>query len=421
MIEVRMPEAGFSITEGTVIEWHKKIGDTVKEGENVVSVETDKITVDLPAEGKGVLQEVRYNEGEVVPVGDVLGIIAESGEKISESPEKESPEKESPEKESPEKSIKKDADTEIDHIEIVADTGSASDGRKISPAARATARVHGIDISGIREGTGPGGRIVKKDVLSYLEKIKGKEAKRIVTEQKVLRVGLTGREERRVEFTGWRKVIAGRMVKSTIEVPHYMMSVEADVTELRVVIDRLRAREGLHVTYLPFMMKAIEAGIEDEPLINAWCDGNGYTIKKDLNIGIAVDLGEKLLVPVVKDVSGKSVLELTKELEELVRKTREENLETADVEGGTITLTNVGMFATTYATSVIVQPQVAIVYMGAVTEAPGIQNGAVAIRKKMTFGATFDHRVVNGAAGGRFLKRVKECLEDIGELVARLR
>jgi len=413
MIEVRMPEAGFSITEGTVIEWYKKIGDTVNEGENVVSVETDKITVDLPAEGKGVLQEVRYDAGEVVPVGDVLGIIAESGEKISESPEKESPEK----------SIKKDADTEIDHIGKVADTGFASDGRRISPAAKATARVHGIDISVIKEGTGPGGRIIKKDVLSYLEKIKGKEGKRISigAEQKALKVGLTGREERRVEFTGWRKVIADRMVKSTTEVPHYMMSVEADVTELRAVIDRLRAREGLHVTYLHFMMKAIEAGIEDEPLINTWCDGNGYTIKEDLNIGIAVDLGEKLLVPVVNNVRGKSVLELTKELEELVRKTREENLETADVEGGTITLTNVGMFATTYATSVIVQPQVAIVYMGAVTEAPGIWNGAVAIREKMTFGATFDHRVVNGAAGGRFLKRGKECLEDMGELVARLR
>jgi len=406
MIEVRMPEAGFSITEGTVIEWYKKVGDAVDEGENVVSVETDKITVDIPAEGKGVLEEVRYDAGEVVPVGDVLGIIAESGEKLSESNAK---------------SVKKDSDRDISRAGIVVETGHRKVERKVSPAAKATARVHGIDISMIGVGTGPGGRIVKKDVLAYLEKSKGKEGKETITEKKASKATLTGIKERRVEFTGWRKVIADRMVNSTTEVPHYMMSVEADVTELRTVVDRLRAREGIHITYLPFMMKAIEAGIEDEPLINAWCDGNGYTVKENLNIGIAVDLGEKLLVPVVKNVRGKSVLELTVELEELVRKTREENLETDDVEGGTITLTNIGMFATSYATSVIVQPQVAIVYMGAVVDAPGILDGAVAIRKKMTFGATFDHRVVNGAAGGRFLKRVKECLEDMGTLVARLR
>jgi len=406
MIEVRMPEAGFSITEGTVIEWYKKVGDAVDEGENVVSVETDKITVDIPAEGKGVLEEVRYDAGEVVPVGDVLGIIAESGEKLSESNAK---------------SVKKDSDRDISRAGIVVETGHRKVERKVSPAAKATARVHGIDISMIGVGTGPGGRIVKKDVLAYLEKSKGKEGKETITEKKASKATLTGIKERRVEFTGWRKVIADRMVNSTTEVPHYMMSVEADVTELRTVVDRLRAREGIHITYLPFMMKAIEAGIQDEPLINAWCDGNGYTVKENLNIVIAVDLGEKLIVPVVKNVRGKSVLELTVELEELVRKTREENLETDDVEGGTITLTNIGMFATSYATSVIVQPQVAIVYMGAVVDAPGILDGAVAIRKKMTFGATFDHRVVNGAAGGRFLKRVKECLEDMGTLVARLR
>ncbi len=409
MIEVRMPEAGFSITEGTVVEWHKKVGDAVNEGENVVSVETDKITVDIPAEKKGILEKVLYNAGEVVPVGDVLGVIAEWGDRVSESFEK---------------GVKKDADKEIIPTGSVRNTAVGRDGRKISPAARATARVHGIDVTGIKEGSGPGGRIVKTDVLSYLEKIKDREVKKVFSEQKALKGKFTGTadtKERRVEFTGWRRVIAERMVKSTTEVPHYMMSVDADVTELGAVVERLHVKEGLHITYLPFMMKAIEAGIEDEPLINAWCDGSGYTIKEDLNIGIAVDLGEKLLVPVVKDVRGKSVLELTGELEELIRKTRQENLETADVEGGTITLTNVGMFATSYATSVIVQPQVAIVYMGTATEAPGVMDGAVAVRKKMTFGATFDHRVVNGAAGGRFLKRVKQCLEDTGELAARLR
>ena len=197
-------------------------------------------------------------------------------------------------------------------------------------------------------------------------------------------------------------------------------TVEADVTDLSRLIDRIRELEGLRITYLPFMMKALEYGILEVPAVNAYCDGKGFTVLEEINMGIAIDLGEKLLVPVIKDIRSKSVLEMVDELGILIKKTRDERLEPSDVEGGTMTLTNVGMFQIHSATSVILQPQVSIIYMGTAREAPGVQDGRIEIRKKMICGSTFDHRVVNGASGGRFLTTVKEYLEDMGRFVKHL-
>lgn len=407
MVEIKMPEAGFSITEGRVIEWYKGVGDRVEEGENVVSVETDKITVEIPAERGGVLHEIRYREDDVAPVGMVMGIIVEEGEELTEG-----------------EKVSQEVENKIEVQVDAKSQGKVDSNRRISPAAKAVARVKGVDISRIGEGSGPHGRIVKKDVLDFLAEV---EAGRAGVEE------VTAGAERgsgkkveegaaRIEFKGWRKVIADRMVSSFREVPHYTMSVEADITELADRIKVLREKEdGLHITYLPFMMKAIVVGMEEVPYVNAFCDGEGFTVRPEINIGVAVDLGEKLLVPVVKDVKGKSILELVNEVDDLVRKAREGRLEAGDVQGGTITLTNVGMFQTHSATSIIVQPQVAIIYMGAAREVPAVWDGRIEVRKKMIFGATYDHRVVNGAAGGRFLKKVKDCIEDLGVLMIRLR
>jgi len=160
--------------------------------------------------------------------------------------------------------------------------------------------------------------------------------------------------------------------------------------------------------------------MEEVPYVNAFCDGKGFTVRPEINIGVAVDLGEKLLVLVVKDVKRKSILELVEEVDGLAKKAREGMLEAEDVQGGTLTLTNVGMFQTHSATSIILQPQVAIIYMWAAREVPAVWDGKIEVRKKMIFGATYDHRVVNGAAGGRFLKKVKDCLEDLGVLMIRI-
>lgn len=402
MIQIKMPEAGFSITEGTVIEWYKKVGDTVDEGENVVCVETDKLTVDIPAERGGTLNEVKYKAGEVVPVGEVMGIILEGEEKPPEAGKE---------------TVQREKVESTGESVRVKEKPRIGEGIKISPAAKAVARTKRIDISQISAGSGPHGRIVKQDVYDFITRSerKPKEAATAVSGKGAARPG------QRVEFKGWRKVIADRMLASKTEIPHYTMSVEADVTELSNLIQRIRELEGIRITYLPFMMKALEHGIREVPVVNAHCDGKGFTILEEINMGIAIDLGEKLLVPVIRDVRSRSVLELVDELGVLIKKTREERLEPADVEGGTITLTNVGMFQIHSATSVILQPQVSIIYMGTAREAPGVQDGKLEVRKKMIFGSTFDHRVVNGASGGRFLMHVKEYLEDIGRFVMHLR
>ena len=410
MVQIKMPEAGFSITEGTVIEWYKEVGDSIKEGENVVCVETDKLAVDIPAERSGVLNEVKYRAGEVVTVGEVMGIMLEGEEKPPEAGDEALPK----------------AEAEITGESVqVKEKARMEEGRKISPAAKAVARSKGIDLSQIVTGSGPHGRIVKQDVIDFITRYDVERKETLAAPAATSKTSVMStagvKPGQRVEFKGWRKVIADRMLASKTEIPHYTMSVEADVTELSHFIQRIRELEGLRITYLPFMMKALEHGIQEVPIVNAHCDGKGFTVLEEINMGIAIDLGEKLLVPVIKDIRSKSVLELVDELGVLIKKTRDERLEPSDVEGGTMTLTNVGMFQIHSATSVILQPQVSIIYMGTAQEAPGVRYGRIEIRKKMIFGSTFDHRVVNGASGGRFLMKVKEYLEDMGRFVMHLR
>jgi pyruvate/2-oxoglutarate dehydrogenase complex dihydrolipoamide acyltransferase (E2) component len=274
-------------------------------------------------------------------------------------------------------------------------------------------------------GSGPHGRIVKQDVLDFVSK--PTSAKKVSDESTIVKTATAGQtghraaHGQRIEFTGWRKVIADRMLRSKTEIPHYTMNIEIDVTDLDRLIQRLRETEGKKITYLPFMMKALEQGIGEAPEVNAFCDGKGFSMMQEINMGLAVDLGQKLLVPVVHDVQSKSVLQLFDELGPLINKAREDRLDPADVEGGTMTLTNVGMFKIHSANSVIVQPQVTIIYMGTAREVPAVHEGHIEIRKRMICGATFDHRVVNGAQGGRFLVKVKEYLEDMGRFVMHIR
>ena len=403
MIEIKMPEAGFSVTEGTVVEWYKEVGDRVREGENLVRVETEKITVDIPAESSGVLQEIRSRSGEVVLTGSVLGVISESAgaaaEKITPAVWSVSP-------------------------LLPGNTVGQAPGtqRLISPAAKALARSKNVDLSLILGGSGPGGRIVKQDVQDQLGSMEAVQADGMKRSQLNRESPPLSDGRQRIEFRGWRKVIADRMLESAQQIPHYTMSVEADVTELSRTIARLRQKdEKLHITYLPFMMKAMILGIREIARVNALADRNGYTIHDEVNIGIAVDLGEKLLVPVIRDVQNKSILELVHGMDELVNKARADRLATPDIEGGTITLTNVGMFQTISATSLILPPQVAIVYMGVARDMPAVWEGKIEVRKRMVFGATYDHRVINGADGGRFLKTVKDCLEDSSILLLQMR
>jgi pyruvate dehydrogenase E2 component (dihydrolipoamide acetyltransferase) len=411
--EIKVPQAGFSITEGTVVQWYKSVGQKVQEGETIVSVETDKVVVEIPGQCSGVLIEIKYEVGETVPIGSVLGVIRGEGE----------------EKGAPVEQLGKrmqmrqepfGAMLESEEIKgAILSAGNISVAekidRKISPLARTIAKREGVDLSKISVGTGPGGRIVKEDVLRLVQK---KEAIEPETRKPFGKI----EGEEKVLFKGWRKVIADRMISSARNVPQASTLVEIDVTEIdKLIISSKSGQDQAKLTYLPFLMKAIQFGIHVAPEINAYCYEDGFVLQKDLNIGVAVDLGEKLIVPVVKEVREKSILELAEEVRNLARKARAEKLEPKDVEGGTMTITNLGPFGAYAAVPLILQPQTTIIGIGAVREEPSVVNGSIEIRKKMMVTGVFDHRVINGASGARFLIEMKKNLEDPKGLVLKMR
>jgi pyruvate/2-oxoglutarate dehydrogenase complex dihydrolipoamide acyltransferase (E2) component len=415
LYEIKVPEAGFSITEGTVVQGHKNVGEKIQEGETIVSVETDKVVVEIPSQWTGVLVEIKQEVGETVPIGGVLGVIQGEGEeKVAPAVER---------KEAPlaaAAGMGAQAKAALPAADLSAPEKRR---RKISPLARAVARREGIDLSGISAGSGPGGRIVKDDVLRFAQKrgAVAPEAPKPAEGAAVKAPEKVGAPEK-VKFTSWRKVIADRMISSARNVPQASTLMDIDVTEIASFI--VSAKEGpgqVRLTYLPFLMKAVQMALPAAPEINAYCYDDGFVLQQDLNIGVAVDLGEKLVVPVVKGVREKSILDLAEEVRTLAAKARAEKLDPRDVEGGTITLTNLGPFGAYAAMPLILQPQTTIIGIGAVREEPSVVNGAIAIRKKMMVTGVFDHRVINGAAGARFLREMKTCLEDPKVLILKMR
>jgi pyruvate/2-oxoglutarate dehydrogenase complex dihydrolipoamide acyltransferase (E2) component len=414
--DLRVPEAGFSVPEATVIEWHKEIGDYVHEGETVVSIETDKINVELPAPQSGILTEIRYQPGEVVAVGDVLGVITSQDEAAVGSTTQALGSQDA-------KAVQLNSGAASREVLTAQATKSPAtpamtgSQRKISPVAKTLAKMEAVDLSQIETGSGPEGRIVKEDVLRLIEEQKTAPAavgKRTVAPP--------AEPEEKIHLTAWRKLIADRMTTSMRTIPHYAQSVEVDVTDLTEFIASTKGTADMpRMTYLPFVMKAIQAGLKVTPEANAYCDEDGYVMKKILNIGVAVDVSGKLLVPVVRDVMGKTILELAEEIQVLIDKARNNRLEPYDVQDGTFTITNVGVFGLHSGWAIILPPQTTIMAMGAVREVPAVVNGSVVIRQKIMLTNSYDHRVVHGGPGGRFLREIKNHLENPQKLLLAMR
>jgi pyruvate/2-oxoglutarate dehydrogenase complex dihydrolipoamide acyltransferase (E2) component len=401
LYEIKVPEAGFNIPECIIVEWMRNVGEKVEEGETVVTLESEKLSVDVPAESSGIVSEIRYKEGETVTVGSVIGVISshEDGPEIKRSVETGTV-----------------SGIEKPEHKIAPKSGRKWKGRKISPAAKALAGMKGVDLDKIGSGSGPEGRIVKNDVLSSLSKHKQENAA-----DKTSLSAVSGSQEEKVLLTGWRKVIAERMTRSVREVPQYFQCIEVDVTRLAETVQSLKGREDLpRITYLPFVIKAISSGIDAVPCINALFLEEGYVIKREIHVGVAVDLGEKLVVPVVRNVREKSIVQIAREVGELVRKARSEKIDASDVEGGTITVTNVGGYGLFTGIPIILQPQAAIISMGTVREVPFVKNGLLALRYMLMIGGSFDHRIVNGGPAARFLQEVKKSLEDLDLLMIKM-
>ncbi|MBI3753202.1 MAG: 2-oxo acid dehydrogenase subunit E2 [Deltaproteobacteria bacterium] len=370
-----LPDLGEGITEGEIRRWVVKEGDAVNEHQTILEVETDKAVVEVPSPKKGFVQKIFKLEGEIAKVGDILLTIAETLEEKKEEKKSFGVVGRLPEAE-----------------EILA-----------TPAVRNLAKRFGVNIEKVK-GTGPGGRITEEDVA----KASG-GAKDLTKDQ-------YGSVER-VPIKGVRRSIVKNLLASMRNAAFVTGMDDADVSalwRLREKEKKVALAKGIRLTFLPFFMKAVQHALVAYPRLNASVDeaGEEIIVKKYYNIGVAVDTPDGLMVPVVKDVDKKTILELAKELQELSDKAKERKIKLGELKGSTFTISNYGSFGGTYATPIINYPDVAILGTGKISERPWIKDGQVVIRKVLSLSLTFDHRVIDGAEAAQFLNKIIQYLED---------
>jgi pyruvate dehydrogenase E2 component (dihydrolipoamide acetyltransferase) len=421
--EFKLPDLGEGLTEGEIVKWLVKVGDSLEEGQSFVQLETDKAVVDIPSPRKGIVLKLGAAEGQTVQVGQVLIVIGEPGEKPEAPPlPKKKPEKEEAR---PRPSV-----GVVGELEEAAEEVAEKAPPRPAPApAMARAEILAvpmvrklaadmkIDLRTVR-GSGPQGRITKDDVLKAAKEKKVPEKEAPPKEVKELRKDAYGSVER-IPLRGMRKTIAQSMAKSKSTIPHAAGIDEADVTQLltlRAKAKERAAQRKIHLTILPFVIKAVAAALEEHPYLNASLDdGSGeILLKKYYNLGVAVDTKDGLIVPVVKNVKGKNVFQLATELTELSDKARARTIDLADLKGGTFTITNFGAMGGLYGFPIIHHPEVGILGMGKIFEKPVVKEGKVEIRKVLPLSLSFDHRVVDGAEAVRFMNTVIQFLEDPG-------
>jgi pyruvate dehydrogenase E2 component (dihydrolipoamide acetyltransferase) len=427
--EFKFPDIGEGLTEGEIVRWLVKEGDEIKEGQPLVEVETDKALAEIPAPRTGVVLKILAKEKEVVKVGQVFVVIGERGEtfaapsqkpsvgvvgELEEAPE-EAPEAEkvSPRKAREEVPSKEKVEKET--VKPAPGKPALADERALAtPAVRALARELGVDINKV-QGTGAEGRVLEKDIRQAAE-AKVKPAEEVKEIKKVRKYDLYGAVER-IPLRGVRRSIAKAMVKSKYTAPHVTAMDDADVTELWQIREKekkVAEGRGIKLTILPFIIKAVVTGLTDHPYLNATLDDESEEIvlKKYINIGLATDTPEGLMVPVVKLAKDKSIFELAQELTQLTEKARNRTIDLADLKGGTFTITNYGAVRGIYGTPIINYPEVAILGIGKIQDKPVIRDEKVVIRKILPLSLSFDHRVVDGAEAARFLNTVIIRLED---------
>ncbi|MBX2950497.1 MAG: 2-oxo acid dehydrogenase subunit E2 [Crocinitomicaceae bacterium] len=439
-IEIRLPKMGESVTEATITNWLKNVGDSVELDEPLVEVATDKVDNELPSEAQGVLIERLFEVDQVAQVGDVIAIISTDG---ADTPAPAAPTKE----ETPVQVAESIVANAVQTTQTVSVPSNGS-GKFYSPLVKSIAQaenISGQELDAIA-GTGQGGRVTKKDILSYLDnRTSGTAAPATVTETAKTEVPAAKKEaapatatsgflanikepvvvpnpgDEIIEMDRMRKLIAEHMIMSTHVSPHVTSYVEADVTEIvnwrNKVKDVYKKREGENITFTPIFMEAIVKAIKDFPMINVSVSGTKIIKRKDINLGMATALPSgNLIVPVIKNADQLNLNGLTKAVNALANNARNNTLKPEDIQGGTYTVTNVGTFGNVMGTPIINQPQVAILALGAIRKVPAVietpHGDFIGIRHKMFLSHSYDHRVVDGALGGQFVRRVADYLEQ---------
>lgn len=401
---ITMPKLGLTMTSGSVAKWHKKEGDRVEKGEVILEVSTEKITYKVEAPESGVLRKILVQPGTKVPIGTSLCIIAAPDEDISELL------KEAPTAPAAEKP----AQPEAKPAPVAAKPAGEEVLIKATPIAKKIAKEQGIDLA-LVTGTGPGGRIVEKDVLDFIERQKAAPEAKPAVEAAPLK---------RIALSDVRQVIAEKMSTSWQNSPMVTLNADVDCNLLKKLREDLKSsfkEKGLNLSYNYILIKACSVALKEQPMLNSYLEGNEVVLYDEINIGLAVATEEALLVPVVKDVAGKNLYEIASDGDALIEKARKGELAIDDVTGGTFTITNLGMFGVRDFTPIINPPQCAILGVGEMKDKPCVCDGQIVVKPMMTLSLTFDHRIVDGAQGAMFIRRVKELLENPLLLLAVLK
>jgi len=390
-VDVKMPEMGESITEGTVAKWLRKPGDKVERDEALLEITTDKIDSEIPSPEKGVLAEILIEEGETVEVGTPLARI--------ETGDKQTVEKSPSEKSATGKTEKK-----------------REDSLTLSPVAKKIADKEGIsDMElGHIQGSGVKGKLTKDDLLRYVD-VRGDEAESPSTQTPA--DAMTGEDNFEViEMSTMRKAIAEHMVQSKRVSPHTYTVAEVDMTGIVGFRERIKTKfereRGFKLTYTPFVLHATVLALKAFPLVNSSLEGDQIIQKKFINLGVAVALETGLIVPVIKQADEKNLLGLARSAAELADKAKQKKLMPDDIQGGTFTVTNPGVYGNIFGLPIINQPQLAILGVGAIKKRPVVVGDAIAIRSIMFISLSYDHRVIDGSLSARFVQQIRSNLEN---------
>ncbi len=387
MPDVLMPQMGESIAEGTIVRWIKQVGERVDRDEPLFEISTDKVDAEIPSPSAGMLVEIRAKEGETVPVNSVVGVIGEAGT-----------------------------------VDLAAPAGPTAGQRlKSSPLVRRIAQEHSVDLAEV-PGTGLGGRVTKDDILGFLSQGPrtaagpvARTAPEVAPPSAHAPAFKPGEAVEIVPMSVMRKKIADHMVLSRRTSAHVHSVFEVDYTRaVQIRADRKAdySRQGVKLTYMSFVMKASVDALKAFPILNASLDGDDIVYKKHVNLGIAVALDWGLIVPVVKQAEEKTVLGLSRAIQDLASRARSKQLKPDEVQGGTFTITNPGGNGALFGTPIINQPQVAILDVGVIEKRVTVTGDAIAIRTKGYLALGFDHRLIDGAVADQFMAHLKNTLES---------
>jgi 2-oxoglutarate dehydrogenase E2 component (dihydrolipoamide succinyltransferase) len=405
--DVLMPQMGESIAEGTIVRWIKRVGDTIDKDEPLFEISTDKVDAEIPSPDEGVLLEIRVKEGDTVPVNTVVAVIGAAGERAAPA------------------AASAPAGQDAAPTEASSGVAATPTGDRVAPASpdaerrafaspvvRRLAQEHGIDLSQVK-GTGASGRVTEKDVMAVVEAKGG-------TAAPASKPGgpATSGNVRVEKMSVMRKKIAEHMVTSARTSPHVYSAYEVAfgrIDDLRAAHKARLEADGVKLSYTAFIAKATADTLREFPFANASLDGDSIVYRNDINLGVAVALEQGLIVPVIPKADGRSTTELARIIQDLAERARSKHLKVEEVEGGTFTITNPGIFGGLWGLPILNQPQVAILAVGSIDKRAVVVDDAVVVRPMCHLTMGYDHRLIDGADGGRFLAALKKRLETFDE------